>query len=82
MRLVELQQEIAKEHGVAFWNSWQAMGGKGAMGRWVKRGLANADLTHPTPGGSAIIGDLFFKALMAGYDAYASKHKDAPVRKD
>jgi hypothetical protein len=81
MRIVELQEQIAKEHGVAFWNSWKAMGGKGSMGKWVKRGLANADLTHPTPTGSAIIGDLFFKAVTAGYDAYASTHPDAPLLK-
>jgi hypothetical protein len=81
VRIVELQEEIAKEHGVAFWNTWKAMGGKGSMGKWVKRGLANADLTHPTPSASVILGDLMFKAVMAGYDAYASTHPDAPVIK-
>jgi lysophospholipase L1-like esterase len=81
LKIVELQEQIAKEHGVAFWSTFEAMGGKGSMGKWVKKGLANSDLTHPTPSGSAILGDLFFKSLMAGYDAYASTHKDAPVRK-
>jgi len=81
VRIVELQEQIAKEHGVAFWNTWKAMGGKGSMGKWVKRGLANADLTHPTPSASVILGDLMFKAVLAGYDAYASTHPDAPVIK-
>ncbi len=80
VRLVELQHEIAKAHEVAFWNTWRAMGGKGSMGKWVKKGLANSDLTHPSPPGSALIGDLMFKAVVTGYDAYASRNKDAPVR--
>ena len=80
LRLVELQREIAKEHGVAFWNTFRAMGGKGTMGKWVQKGLANADLTHPSPPGSAILGDLLFKAIVTGYDAYASRNQDAPLR--
>lgn len=79
LRLVALQEEIAKEHGVAFWNTFLAMGGKGSMARWVQKGLAGGDLTHPSPAGAQVLGDLFFKALTTGYDAYASTHKDAPV---
>lgn len=80
VRLVELQREIAKDHGVAFWNTFRAMGGKGSMGKWVQKGLAGSDLTHPSPSGATVIGDLFFKAVVTGYDAYASRHIDAPVR--
>ena len=78
VRIVQLQEEIAKEHGVAFWNTFLAMGGKGAMAKWVQKGLAGGDLTHPSPAGAQLLGDLFFKALTTGYDAYASTHKDAP----
>jgi len=80
LRLVELQQEIARAHDVAFWNTFRAMGGKGSMGKWVEKGLGGADLTHPTPAGATVIGDLFFKAILAGYDAYASRNPDAPLR--
>jgi len=80
VKIVELQEDIAKEHGVAFWSTFQAMGGKGAMAKWVKKGLAGGDLTHPSPAGAQILGDLFFSALVTGYDAYASRHKDAPQR--
>ncbi len=79
LRLVDLQKEIAKEHGVAFWNTFEAMGGKGSMAKWVAKGLAGGDLTHPSPAGAQVLGDLFFKSLTTGYDAYASKHKDVPL---
>ena len=79
LRLVDLQKKVATEHGVAFWNTFEAMGGKGSMARWVQKGLAGGDLTHPTPQGAQVIGDLFFKALTTGYDAYASTHPEAPV---
>lgn len=79
VRLVDLQKKVAAEHGVAFWNTFEAMGGKGSMAKWVQKGLAGGDLTHPTPQGAQVIGDLFFKALTTGYDAYASTHPDAPV---
>ncbi len=80
VRLVDLQQEIAKAHGVAFWSTFRAMGGKGSMGKWVQKGLAGSDLTHPSPAGATVLGDLFFKALVTGYDAWASVNKDAPLR--
>jgi lysophospholipase L1-like esterase len=80
VRLVDLQEEIAKAHGVAFFSTFKAMGGKGSMAKWVQKGLAGSDLTHPSPAGATVIGDLFFKSLVTGYDAWASINKDAPVR--
>jgi lysophospholipase L1-like esterase len=76
LKLVTTQEKIALEHGVAFWNTFEAMGGTGSMPRWVKATpqLASWDLTHPTPAGAEAIGDLFFKALTTGYEAYASRH--------
>lgn len=72
LTLVELQRKVALEHKVAFWNTFEAMGGQGAFARWVKATpqLASWDLTHPTPAGAQVIGDLFFKALTTGFDAY------------
>jgi lysophospholipase L1-like esterase len=79
-RLVGFQEAIAKDHGVAFWNTWKAMGGEGTMVRWLnaKPQLCSGDLTHPTPKGAEVIGNLLFKALTSGYEAWASKHPDAP----
>ncbi|MEO7110844.1 MAG: GDSL-type esterase/lipase family protein, partial [Polyangiaceae bacterium] len=76
-KLVELERKAALDHGVAFWNTYEAMGGKGTMARWVKADpqLASWDLTHPTPAGAEIVGNLFFKALTTGFDAYESRTK-------
>jgi len=73
--LVDLQREVALAHGVAFWNTFDAMGGDGTFARWVKAEpqLASWDLTHPTPAGAEVIGDLFFKALTTGLSAFASR---------
>ena len=80
-KLVETQRRVASDQKVAFWNTFEAMGGKGSMGRWVKANpqLAGWDLMHPTPAGAEVIGDMLFKALTTGYQAYASTHPDAPA---
>ncbi|TAH00032.1 MAG: hypothetical protein EAZ17_06745, partial [Sphingobacteriales bacterium] len=61
-RLVTFQESIANETGIAFWNTWKAMGGEGSMARWLnsKPQLCSGDLTHPTPKGAELIGNLFF----------------------
>jgi lysophospholipase L1-like esterase len=79
-RLLEMQRKAALAHGLAFWNTFEAMGGDGAMGRWMKADppLAGYDFTHPTPLGAEVIADLLFKALTTGYTAYASTHDGSP----
>ena len=79
-KLVAAQRKVAGEQKVAFWNTFEAMGGKGSMAKWVKATpqLAGWDLMHPTPAGAEVIGDLLFAALTTGYQAYASAHHDAP----
>ena len=70
-RLVEAQQKVAFKVGCAFWNTYEAMGGSGAMGRWTrtKPRLASGDLTHPSTAGAQLVGELLFGALMTGYQA-------------
>ncbi len=79
VKLVEAQQKAAVAHGVGFWNTFLAMGGDGAMARWVnaKPQLGSWDFTHPTPLGAEAVATLLFNALNAGYVAYASKHPGA-----
>jgi hypothetical protein len=73
-RLVAAQRNVAKDTGVAFWNTYEAMGGEGSMAKWVKTGLGGGDYTHPTPQGAEVIGDLFYKSLITGFEAWASTH--------
>jgi len=73
-RIVEAQRHVAKESGVAFWNTFEAMGGEGSMAKWMRTGLGGGDFTHPTPQGAEVIGDLFSKSLTTGLEAWMSSH--------
>jgi len=39
------------------------------MPNWVRRGLGQADMTHPTAMGSEVIGNWVFRGLMQAYNA-------------
>lgn len=71
-RLVALEQRVAAEHGCAFFNTFEAMGGPGTMGRWymAEPRLVGADLIHPMPAGAKIVGNLLYKSLQSGYRQY------------
>jgi lysophospholipase L1-like esterase len=72
--LVAIQKRVALAHGAAFWNTFEAMGGEGSMARWVrtKPQLAGGDLTHPTPLGAEVLGDMLSDALVAAYERWAA----------
>ncbi len=71
-QLVSLQAKLAAENGCAFFNTFQAMGGPGTMGKWymAEPRLVNADFIHPLPSGARIVGTLLYQALLDGYNAY------------
>ncbi len=74
--IVRQQEETAKAMGCAFFNTYAAMGGRGSMAKWVRRGLGQADLTHPTGYGAQVLGNWIYQALMQGYND--ATHADAP----
>ena len=67
--LVTEQRSAAAELGCAFFDTYTAMGGAHSMPTWVRRGLGQADLTHPTAVGSEVIGNWVFRALMKAYNS-------------
>jgi lysophospholipase L1-like esterase len=69
--LIAVQQKVAAETGCAFFNTFDAMGGEGTMGRWyhAQPRLVSADFMHPLPAGAAKVGALFEGALMQSYAA-------------
>lgn len=71
-RIVAAQRRAAFDSGCAFYDTWQAMGGENAMRRWYKARprLAMGDFRHATPAGYEIIGNMFYKALLAGFADY------------
>jgi lysophospholipase L1-like esterase len=78
--IVREQEATAREVGCAFWNTYQAMGGRGSMASWVRRGRGQADLTHPNGYGAEILGKWLYGALMQGFNAYSREpHPEAPA---
>jgi lysophospholipase L1-like esterase len=71
-RLVKIEARVADETGVAFFNTFQAMGGEGTMARWyaAEPRLVGADYIHPMPAGAKIVGELLYGSLRDGYSEY------------
>jgi lysophospholipase L1-like esterase len=71
-RLVDIEAGVAAETGVAFFNTFDAMGGRGTMARWyaAEPRLVGADFIHPMPAGAKIVGELLYNALRDGYNEY------------
>ncbi|HEX5100709.1 MAG TPA: GDSL-type esterase/lipase family protein, partial [Polyangiaceae bacterium] len=73
--LVEEQRRAALEMGCAFYDTYRAMGGQGSMPNWVKRGLGQADLTHPTGVGADRLGNWIYGALLTRYAEYRARER-------
>lgn len=74
-RIVEVQREVAAAEGCAFFDTFQAMGGEGAMGRWhqAKPRLGWGDFRHATPAGYEVVGNMLYKALLKGLSDYLAR---------
>lgn len=66
--LVGYQHEIAKKSGIAFWNTFEAMGGEGSIVEMAKSSpaQANTDYTHLTHQGGKKVAAELFKAIQQG----------------
>jgi hypothetical protein len=68
--LVAEQERVAREVGCAYFDTYRAMGGRGSMPIWVRRGLAQADMTHPSGAGAERLGNWIYGAIMRSYAAW------------
>ncbi len=70
--LIDHLKAEALNRGCAFWNMYEAMGGKNSMASWVFHNppLAEKDFIHFTPQGAKIIAQMFYKALMEDYNKF------------
>ena len=66
------QKNAAFNAGCAFWDTYEAMGGKNSMPAWVNANppLARTDFTHFSWKGSTVIAKMFYDALMNDYTEY------------
>jgi len=64
------QRNAAFKANCAFWDLYEAMGGKNSMPSWVFAKpvpLAGKDFTHFTPEGAKIVSEMLYKALLVEY---------------
>lgn len=61
--MVSAQRNCARECGILFWDTREAMGGVDAIVDWRRRGLVNADYIHLNHKGGSELADEFVKAL-------------------
>jgi lysophospholipase L1-like esterase len=75
-KIVNIEERVAADMGVAFFNTFDAMGGAGTMARWYqgKQRLVAADLIHPGPAGAQLVAKVFVKELMLGYNLFKLRH--------
>jgi hypothetical protein len=71
--IVEEQRKVATEIGCAYYPTYDAMGGKGSMATWVRKGFGAGDFTHPTSWGADRLGKWLYSALLARYDEYKKR---------
>lgn len=66
------QRDIARETGIAFWNTFLAMGGPNSMASFVESDppLANKDYTHITYAGGKRLARQFVNSLMEAKENY------------
>jgi lysophospholipase L1-like esterase len=72
-KLAAIQRKVAFEIGCGYWDTLGAMGGTGAMGTWVQRGLGGADLAHPSSAGAEVLGRWVDFAIMEAYGAWKAR---------
>ncbi|HLJ48578.1 MAG TPA: GDSL-type esterase/lipase family protein [Bryobacteraceae bacterium] len=71
-QIVEIQARVAAANGLAFFNTYESMGGAGTMAKWYSKTprMVSADFMHPLPQGAAIVGRLFEDGLTKGYTQF------------
>jgi len=62
--------KMAKRYNIGVWDMYSVMGGLNSIVLWEKNGLAQRDKVHFTRRGYLTVGDLFFNALMQGFEDY------------
>ncbi len=74
IKLLKSQIAIAKKTKVAFWNLFEAMGGKDSMPKWVNKNWAFKDFIHFNDRGAKEVADLLSDALIEAYNNYKRKN--------
>lgn len=70
--MVDSLREMSLQEGVAFWDMYSAMGGRGSIVRWYRARpqLAGGDFVHFTPKGAEKMADMLYGTLQLYYRFY------------
>lgn len=78
LKVVAQRPALARENGAAFWDLWRAMGGEGAMSRFVRDDMADPDAIHLNARGADRIAEAFVEAFDADYERHRARAAAAP----
>lgn len=70
LALLQAQRQLARQTGIAFWNTFQAMGGRNSMVRYVRNNWAGKDYTHLGFRGGREVADALVTALLTEKQFY------------
>jgi len=62
--------DYCKQHGLAYWNWFNIMGGTGVINKWALKGLTSKDKLHLSRKGYEIQGALLHAAILKAYQEY------------
>ncbi|MCF0223372.1 MAG: hypothetical protein HUK20_03820 [Fibrobacter sp.] len=74
---------LAEKHKGGVWDKFGIMGGLGSMAKWEKADLAKSDKVHFKLAGYHLLGDMFYKALIAAYQNHIANlpaQEPAPLK--
>lgn len=71
--VIDIQREVARETGIAFWDWRHHMGGPGATHMWVRAGLSQPDYTHLTGDGYKLLGQTLASEIDLEYHRYLNQ---------
>lgn len=73
-------RESAEEAGFAYWDLYNAAGGRGIAETWYGMKLPGRDRIHLTESGYRLVGDMLYDALIKYYNSYISVPEDIRAR--
>jgi len=76
--LVKEMKNVALSTGCAYWNMYEAMGGKNSMPAWVNAEpeLARPDYVHFSTRGARLIANMFYNALIFEYNKFLKEESE------
>lgn len=82
IHIAEGLHRAAQEHGVAFFDFWNAMGGDGSMARFFHKNLTGKDLYHFTRKGASFMASRIVYAIWTRFNEYLQEHPEAGCGED